>query len=101
MNAQDSEAIGDVPFGFGANASNRSAAYIQVESTRMLAPLLLLALLSCLISGVALGFAMWSKAESSRAQVRADVLQYEVESFKNVLHAHKLPTAEHLPGESP
>ena len=42
-----------------------------------------------------------ARDEAARAQTRADLAQLEVESFKNVLHAARLPSSAHLEGESP
>lgn len=50
---------------------------------------------TCFVGVVGFGFI------ALRAETRCDLAQLEVESFKNVLHAHNLPTAVHLPGESP
>jgi hypothetical protein len=65
------------------------------------APHLSLMVTLCVLAGLALMGAAWAIHEASRAQVRADLAQLEVESFKNVLHSLNLPTNRHLPGESP
>lgn len=75
----------------GSNSIN------QIESTRSLPLIIVL----CVLVGLSLGSAAWSLSMAFRAQERADLLQLEVESFKNVLHANKLPTSAHLPGELP
>lgn len=62
---------------------------------------LVISILALVFAALCLGIALWAKAESARAQTRADLLQVEVESFKNVLHAYNLPTTAHLKGESP
>jgi hypothetical protein len=58
-------------------------------------------LLLCVLTGLSLMGTAWAIHESKRAQTRADIAELEVESFKNVLHSRGLPTAAHLPGESP
>jgi len=74
------------------------SASVRVGDSAVTLPLLMII---CFMTGVctagtiAFGYIAW------RAEERADLLQLEVESFKNVLHAHQLPTAVHLPGESP
>jgi hypothetical protein len=70
---------------------------LQVETTRLL-PLIIL---FCVLTGASLIGTAWSINMAYRAQERADLLQLEVESFKNVLHAAKLPTSAHLHGEAP
>jgi hypothetical protein len=55
----------------------------------------------CVLTGMSLMGTAWAINMAYRAQERADLAQLEVESFKNVLHAAKLPTSAHLPGESP
>jgi hypothetical protein len=55
----------------------------------------------CVLAGIALMGAIAAMWIASRASTRADLAALEVESFKNVLHAHNLPTSAHLPGESP
>jgi hypothetical protein len=67
----------------------------------LLPALLVLALLATGLAGFAVGVALDARDHANRQERRADLLQLEVESFKNVLHAHRLPTAAHLPGESP
>lgn len=89
------------PYNIDAECDRRSAQVIQVESSKLLVPIFAVTLIACLLSGLAFAFAISARDEARRAQMRADQLQLEVESFKNVLHAHKLPTWAHLPGESP
>lgn len=78
-------------------ASRYSNAVITVESHRFLPIIMVL----CVLVGLSIMGAVWAISMAFRAQERADLLQLEVESFKNVLHANKLPTSAHLPGESP
>ena len=59
------------------------------------------AVLALVLAGMSFMGTIWSIHEATRAQTRADLLQLEVESFKNVLHEHHLPTTSHLPGEAP
>jgi hypothetical protein len=82
-------------------AGGRSNAYMAIESSKLTPLLVALAAIGLAIAGLALGVALWARDEADRAEMRADQLQLEVESFKNVLHAAGLPTAAHLPGESP
>lgn len=84
-------------FTIGQHNAPQGAQVIQVETSRY-APLLIVL---CVLVGLTFMGAAWAIHEAKRAQTRADVLQLEVESFKNVLHANNLPTSAHLPGESP
>ena len=59
------------------------------------------AVLALVLAGMSFMGTVWSIHEATRAQTRADLLQLEVESFKNVLHSRGLPTHQHLEGESP
>jgi hypothetical protein len=79
----------------------QGAQVIQLESSRLVPVLVALSAIGLVLAGLALGVAFWARDEARRAEMRADQLQLEVESFKNVLHAAHLPTAAHLPGESP
>lgn len=79
----------------------QGAQVLQYESNRLVPLLVALAAIGMVLSGVAFGVAVGALREADRAQHRADLAQLEVESFKNVLHAARLPTAAHLPGESP
>jgi hypothetical protein len=74
-----------------------TSSIVQVESLRLLPLMVTL----CVLAGLCLMGTAWAIATAFRAQERTDLLQLEVESFKNVLHANKLPTAAHLPGELP
>jgi hypothetical protein len=78
-------------------ASRYSNAVITVESHRFLPIIMVL----CVLIGLSIMGTAWAISMAFRAQERADLLQLEVESFKNVLHKHGLPTAAHLEGESP
>lgn len=79
----------------------RSAQLIQVESSRLTPILLAMTLVAVLVAGMAYVKAEAATERAAYAEERADLAQLEVESFKNVLHAYKLPTTVHLPGESP
>jgi hypothetical protein len=82
--------------------TNSPSAEIHEHMGKHLLPaLLVLALLATGLAGFAVGVALDARDHANRQERRADLLQLEVESFKNVLHAHRLPTAAHLPGESP
>jgi uncharacterized protein HemX len=82
-------------------AGERANAYMVVGDTKLAPLLVALAAVGLVLAGLALGVALWARDQADRAEMRADQLQLEVESFKNVLHAAKLPAAAHLPGESP
>ena len=83
------------------HTEGRSASIQTVESNRLVPTLVALCAVGLVLAGLALGVAFWALREADRAQMRADLLQLEVESFKNVLHAARLPTSAHLPGEHP
>lgn len=78
-----------------------SATVVENVGKYLLPVLLLIATLAAGLAAFAVGVALDARDHAVRQERRADLLQLEVESFKNVLHAHKLPTAAHLPGESP
>ena len=90
----------DAP-GISQRNASQGAQVITVESSRLVPVLVALAAIGLVLSGIALGVAFGAQREADRAQQRADLAQLEVESFKNVLHAARLPTSAHLPGESP
>lgn len=78
------------------------SATINEHVGKYLLPVLLTTtLLATGLSCLSVGIAIDARGHADRQERRADQLQLEVESFKNVLHAARLPTAAHLPGESP
>lgn len=83
------------------SARERSNAYMVVGDTKLAPLLVALAAVGLVLSGLSLGLAVWACDKAARSEQRADLAQLEVESFKNVLHAARLPTAAHLEGESP
>lgn len=78
-----------------------SATIVENVGKYLLPVLLIVALVAIGVSCFAVGVALDARDHAARQERRADLLQLEVESFKNVLHAAKLPTSAHLPGESP
>lgn len=83
------------------NASRRHyspSAYVRVGDSVLTLPMVMAL---CFVAGMNLMGTMAFAYIALRAEKRADILQLEVESFKNVLHQNGLPTAAHLPGESP
>lgn len=83
------------------NASRRHlspSASAHVGDSVVTMPVLLML---CFVAGVNFMGMVAFAFIAAKADRRADVLQLEVESFKNVLHQNGLPTAAHLPGESP
>jgi hypothetical protein len=78
-----------------------SASITEHMGKYLLPVVLMISLISIGVACFATGVALDSKDHADRQERRADQLQLEVESFKNVLHAANLPTAAHLPGESP
>jgi hypothetical protein len=82
-----------------SSAPSSTAVNQQVIQAEQGVPALIITL--CVLTGMSLMGAAWAINMAYRAQERADLAQLEVESFKNVLHAAKLPTSAHLPGESP
>lgn len=84
------------PNAFMPQAAPHSQQIVQVEHRSL--PLIITL---CILTGASLMGTAWAINMAYRAQERADLLQLEVESFKNVLHAANLPTSAHLSGESP
>ena len=78
-----------------------SASITEHIGKYLLPVMLIVSLLSSGMAGLSVGVALDARDHANRQERRADMLQLEVESFKNVLHAANLPTAAHLPGESP
>jgi len=67
MSGPDTQSWGDVPMGFHAESKERSAQVIQVESSKLLLPVIFIALIACLLSGAAIGLSVGARDTANNA----------------------------------
>ena len=80
-------------------ADDRSNAYQHVETGNSL--LTALAACALLVAGVALGIAMWARADADAARKEALVAKLRTEGFTRALIARGIDPYPHLEGEDP
>ena len=90
--------MGDIPMGFHAESNERSAQVIQVESSRLLLPMMFMALLACLIAGFAIGLSIGSRDTANEAKRIAEretrLQRLEVDELKVALQVQGIKIHE-------
>lgn len=79
---------------FEASADNRSAQVIQVESSKLLGPLMAFCVLSCVISGIAIGLSMGARDNGQKAERETRLMRLEVDELKVALKTQGIATHE-------
>ncbi len=78
----------------------QGAQVIQLESSRLVPVLVALAAMGLVMSGLALGVALWARDDADQARMEARLLQVKVEGFEKALWAADIDPNPHLKGQT-
>jgi hypothetical protein len=90
----------EFPYSIDADADNRSAQVVQVESSRLTPLLVALAAVALLISGLSLGVSWWATTAYREMERENRLLQLKVDEFRMALLNARIDPNPHVEGES-
>jgi hypothetical protein len=87
------------PYWVHNEGAERGNTYMAIESSKFAPLLVALSAVGLFVAGLSLGVAFWSLSYADKARMEARILQVKVEGFESALHAARIDSNPHLPGQ--